>query len=100
MAARRLAIRCLGLSRARPVVASSLVRRQSIFTKEREPPNGFLFNEKVIFVAFQFIRLAKAVPLCICCNSKFASLTFYYSLVNPVKRGSWKTGKIFGTGGG
>lgn len=47
MAARRLVSRCASLWRINTVTRPSLVRAQSIFTKEREPPNGFLFNEKV-----------------------------------------------------
>ncbi|KAK3709234.1 hypothetical protein QZH41_015441 [Actinostola sp. cb2023] len=46
MAARRLISRCAGLWRVKLVVRPLLVRNQSMFTKEREPPNGFLFNEK------------------------------------------------------
>ncbi|KXJ12512.1 uncharacterized protein LOC110242119 [Exaiptasia diaphana] len=46
MAARRLLSRCASLWRAKLVSKPLLVRQQSIFTKVREPPNGFLFNEK------------------------------------------------------
>ncbi len=41
------------LRRLLPVVA--IKRHDSIFTKYREPPNGFLFNEKVYFVVKEAI---------------------------------------------
>ncbi|KAJ7326065.1 hypothetical protein OS493_028323 [Desmophyllum pertusum] len=45
MAARSF-LRAASLCRRNLVVSSSFARKQSIFTKYREPPNGFLFNEK------------------------------------------------------
>jgi len=45
--AARLVSRCASLWREKLVIRPPLARSQSIFTKVREPPNGFLFNEKV-----------------------------------------------------
>ncbi|KAL9960194.1 hypothetical protein ACROYT_G033613 [Oculina patagonica] len=45
MAARSF-LRAASLCRRNLAVSSTFARSQSIFTKYREPPNGFLFNEK------------------------------------------------------
>ena len=47
MAARSVILRAASLCRRNVAVSSSFARRMSIFTRYREPPNGFLFNEKV-----------------------------------------------------
>ena len=46
MAARSI-FRAVSLCRRNIAFSAGSSRTQSIFTKYREPPNGFLFNEKV-----------------------------------------------------
>ena len=54
MAARSVVLRAAALCRRNVAVSLSFARNMSIFTRYREPPNGFLFNEKVskLIVAF------------------------------------------------
>ena len=59
MAARSF-LRAASLCRRNLAVSPSLVRRQSIFTRHREPPNGFLFNEKVTCFVVVFDRSSRA----------------------------------------
>ena len=47
---RRTAVRGFFARRSLPVV--TITRNDGIFTKYREPPNGFLFNEKVCMYGF------------------------------------------------
>lgn len=47
MAARSVVLRVASLCRRNVALSSSYARKMSIFTRYREPPNGFLFNEKV-----------------------------------------------------
>ena len=54
MAARSI-LRAASVCRRNLVVSPTFSRRQSIFTKYREPPNGFLFNEKVIGFVVAFL---------------------------------------------
>ena len=48
MAARNL-LRAAASCRRNLAFSTTFTRNQSIFTKYREPPNGFLFNEKVSY---------------------------------------------------
>ena len=59
MAARSF-LRAASLCRRNLAVSSPLARRQSIFTRYREPPNGFLFNEKVTCFVVAFDRSSRA----------------------------------------
>ena len=63
MAARSF-LRAAALCRRNLAVSSTFTRNQSIFTKYRELPNGFLFNEKVTYL--------------ICCSPR----TIYQSLTS------------------
>ena len=55
MAARSV-LRAVSLCRRNVALSSSSARALSIFTKYREPPNGFLFNEKVTyFISSYFV---------------------------------------------
>ena len=55
MAARSV-FRVASLCRRNVAVISSIPRRMSIFTRYREPPNGFLFNEKVTYLIIALFR--------------------------------------------
>ena len=55
MAARSF-LRAASICRRNLAVSFPLARRQSIFTRYREPPNGFLFNEKVTCFVIAFDR--------------------------------------------
>ncbi|EDO36230.1 predicted protein [Nematostella vectensis] len=46
MAARCLVLRCARLWSRNSSFKPAFIRSQSMLSKEREPPNGFLFNEK------------------------------------------------------
>ena len=100
---RRTAVRGFFARRSLPVIITT--RNDGIFTKYREPPNGFLFNEKVCVCIYEKHNLSVGEY-----KDEFQSGRFYFYLITPMseskclfsedlryrERSQLGLGKIFG----